>query len=442
MTNAVAARWLAEKITDRTTRGIALETSALIRAGILPVGSRLPALRDLAFELGVSPATLSEAWSKLRRHKIITGRGRNGTWVSSERFIAKPERFASAGNYGLDALDLTLAVPDMSLLPSLTEALVHAASLENINNYERSRIIPELSDTVLSRWPYEPEALLVTNGGYNAFYTALRALVSPGSTVAIEHPTAMRLLDILEDFGTKIIPVSCDDQGPRTDSLLEALKQHPAAFVFQPRLHSVTGQTVTTERLAELGDALNGSDTLIFEDDGIADISPAKPHSLGNRFPNRTVHILSYSKTLGPDLRLAVLSSSETIVEQIQSYRAFSAGWTSRILQGAAAWLLCNPDTWKTVQHARSIYQQRRNGLANALGRHGVETLPGGGLCLWVPVASEPFAMVTLAARNIAVNPGSKFSMVPVDYIRVATSTLREEYFEEVADAISLAHTR
>lgn len=60
-------------------------------------------------------------------------------------------------------------------------------------------------------------------------------------------------------------------------------------------------------------------------------------------------------------------------------------------------------------------------------------------MCLWVPVVSEPFAMVTLAARNIAVNPGSKFSVLPSSHIRVATSTLNDRC-EEAADAIALAH--
>ncbi|MES5098681.1 PLP-dependent aminotransferase family protein [Agrobacterium sp. BA1120] len=439
MGNLYTAQWLAEKIADRSIRGIALETSALIRAGVLPVGTRLPSIRDLAYELGISPATLSEAWADLRRHKIITGRGRNGTWVSGDRFIAKPERFASAGNYGPNALDLTMAVPDPSLLPPLEEALAHAATVDKLNNYERTRIIPELYDAALQRWPYEPEAFLVTNGGYNAVYTAIRALVSPGSAVAIESPTAMRLLDILEDFGVKIIPVLCDEEGPTPQSLHAALKDRPAAFVFQPRLHSVTGQTVSPARLAELGDILDGSDTLIIEDDGMGDISAAPSHSLGGRFPDRTIHILSYSKTLGPDLRLAVLSSSAPIVEQIQSYRAFSAGWTSRLLQGATAWLLRNPHSWEIVKQARETYQNRRNGLAHALQQRGVMSNPGSGLCLWLPVAAEPFAMVTLAARNIAINPGRKFSLLPGDYIRIATSTLTEDKWESVADAVALA---
>ncbi|NNU64039.1 PLP-dependent aminotransferase family protein [Rhizobium sp. WYCCWR 11152] len=439
MGDAVEASWFAEKIADRSIRGIALETSALIRAGILPVGTRLPAIRDIAYELHVSPATISEAWSELRRQKIISGRGRNGTWVSGDRFVAKPERLASSGNYAAGVLDLTLAGPDAALLPRLAEAMAYGASVDDLNSYERSRIVPELKDAVSERWPYEAEAFLATNGGYNAVYTILHALVSSGSLVAIEHPTAMRLLDILEDLGVKIIPVACDGEGPLPDSLSEALRQRPAAFLFQPRLHSVTGVTVSSSRLGQLGDVLEDSDTLVIEDDGVGDVSAAPPQSLGGRFAERTIHILSLSKSLGPDLRLAVLSSSAPIVDQIQSYRSFSAGWTSRILQGAAAWLLRDPETWQLIGEAREIYQQRRDALADALSERGIAIPPGQGLCLWVPVVSEPFAMVTLAARNIAVNPGNKFSVLPSNHIRVATSTLSDRC-EEAADAIALAH--
>ncbi|MGO7039131.1 PLP-dependent aminotransferase family protein [Rhizobium acaciae] len=439
MGDTVEASWFAEKIADRSIRGIALETSALIRAGVLPIGTRLPAIRDIAYELHVSPATISEAWSELRRQKIISGRGRNGTWVSGDRFVAKPERLASSGNYAAGVLDLTLAGPDAALLPRLAEAMAYGASVDDLNSYERSRIVPELKDAVSARWPYEAEAFLATNGGYNAVYTILHALVSSGSSVAIEHPTAMRLLDILEDLGVKIIPVACDGEGPLPDSLREALQQRPAAFLFQPRLHSVTGVTVSSSRLDQLGDVLEDSDTLIVEDDGVGDVSAAPPQSLGGRFAERTIHILSLSKSLGPDLRLAVLSSSAPIVDQIQSYRSFSAGWTSRILQGAAAWLLRDPATWQLIGEAREIYQQRRDALADALGERGIPIAPGQGLCLWVPVVSEPFAMVTLAARNIAVNPGSKFSVLPSSHIRVATSTLSHRC-EEAADAIALAH--
>ncbi len=438
MIDAYNSAWFAERLSDRSIRGIALETSALIRAGALPVGAKLPPIRDLAFSLGVSPATISEAWSELRRQKIITGRGRNGTWVSGDRFVAKPERLASVGHYGAGVLDLTMAVPDRALLPRLENALVHAASTERLNSYERSRILPELEAEVRRTWPYEAEAFLATNGGYNAVYTLIHALVPPGAAVAIEEPTAMRLLDILEDHGAKIVPVACDADGPLPVSLRQAMLSKPVAFIFQPRLHSVTGQTVATQRMAELVEELLDTDVLIIEDDGMADISDALRQSLGQVFPHRVIHILSYSKTLGPDLRLAVLSSTRTIIDQIQSYRSFSSGWTSRILQGAAAWMLRDETTAQGLKEARRIYQARRDNLVRALADRDVFVPSGGGLCAWVPVASEPFALVTLAARGIAVHPGNKFAVQPTHHLRVATSNLTDRY-EEVADAITLA---
>jgi len=438
MTETRDARWIAEKLTDRTIRGIALETGALIRAGALPVGTKLPPIRDLAFALGVSPATISEAWSELRRQKIISGRGRNGTWVSGDRFVAKPHRLGSSGNYGEDILNLTAAVPDIRLLPPLAEAMAYGASAENLNSYERNRILPELEEEVRKKWPYEPEAFLATNGGYNAVYTLVHALIQPGASVAIEDPTGMRLLDILEDRGVRIVPVQCDDEGPLPSSLEAAMKSRPAAFIFQPRLHSVTGQTVSRMRLEAYAAILRDTDTLIVEDDGVGDISDAPRHSLGAYFPNRLIHILSFSKTHGPDLRLAVLSSSRAIIDQIQSYRSFSAGWTSRILQGATAWLLRDAATQETVERARLVYHERRAHLVDALQHRGVEAMHGAGLCAWVPVASEPFAMVTLAAHGIAVHPGAKFSNLPTFYLRVATATLADRY-ENVADAIALA---
>jgi DNA-binding transcriptional MocR family regulator len=438
MTAVGSCEWFAEKLSERTMRGIAVETSALIRVGALPVGTKLPAIRDLAFVLGISPATISEAWSELRKQRVISGRGRNGTWVSGDRIAPKPERLASSGDYGEGVLDLSVASPDVTLLPPLAEALKHGAAAEDLNSYRRIRILPELQAAVEGRWPCKPEAFLATNGGYNAVYALLHALVMPGSYVAIEDPTAMRLLDILEDLGAQILPVQCDGEGPLPSSLSEAMRRKPAAFLFQPRTHSVTGQHVSPRRFEELAKILENSDTLIVEDDGIADVSGLPPATLGRHFPDRVIHIVSYSKTLGPDLRLAVLSSSAAIVEQVQSYRSFSAGWTSRVLQSAVAWLLTNPSTSQVLAHARATYQQRRDRLSMALAERGVSVPSGQGLCLWVPVKSERFAMVTLAARGIAVLPGSKCSVTPLQYIRVATSVLKDRQ-DEVADAIALA---
>lgn len=430
--------WLAERLKERTARGIAVETSALIRSGALPIGARLPTVRDLAFKLGVSPATVSDAWSELRRQKMISGRGRTGTWVFGNTVAPRPARMGSAGHFGADVLNLSMAVPDEYLLPPLERALAHAARAENLNSYERTPILAELRAAVERRWPYRPETFLATNGGYNAIYSALHALVMPGACIAIEDPTAMRILDIIEDLGAEILPVECDAEGPNPTSLAKALLKKPTAFIFQPRTHSVTGQAVSAQRLAELAATLEASDCYIMEDDGVGDISSLPAVSLGHLFPKRVIHIRSFSKSLGPDLRLAVLSSSSNVVRQIQSYRSFSSGWTSRLLQAATAWLLDDGESTRIVDHARQIYAARRAALAEPLRERGIALPPGDGLCVWIPVESEQFALVTLAARGIAVLPGTKCSVRPINHIRVATSILTDRY-DFVADSIALA---
>ncbi|MGK2888207.1 MAG: hypothetical protein ACSLEN_01055 [Candidatus Malihini olakiniferum] len=39
-------------------------------------------------------------------------------------------------------------------------------------------------------WPYPAEAFITSDGGFDGMYLALQALLFPGSTVAVESPTA------------------------------------------------------------------------------------------------------------------------------------------------------------------------------------------------------------------------------------------------------------
>lgn len=432
------AGWLAGQLSDISARGIAHQTATLIRRGVLPAGARLPTVRDLAYKLGISPATVSEAWGELRHQRMIEGRGRSGSWVTGDTVGPRPARTGTSGLFGSDVLDLSLSVPDAAVLPSLDRALQHAAAAQGLHSYERTPILDSLRQAVERRWPYAPETFLATNGGYNAFYSVVQALIMPGATVAIEDPTGMRLLDIIEDRGARPLSVACDAEGPLPDALARALAAKPVAFVYQPRTHSVTGRAVSPARLAALAEVLADSDALIIEDDGIGDVSPQPPVSLGSRFPDRVIHILSFSKSHGPDLRLAVLSSPLAIRRRIQSYRSFSSGWTSRLLQETTAWLLTDAATEERLAANRRLYAERRAALVAALAARGIAIPPGDGLCIWVPVASEQFALVTLAARRIAVLPGSKCAVMPTRHIRVATAVLADRY-EHVAESIRLA---
>src|SRR3954466_1884855 len=74
---------IAGAVEDRSARGIAAAVGRLVSAGELPAGSRLPTVRDVARELGVSPTTVSEAWRSLTRAGAIRTRGRSGSFVTA-----------------------------------------------------------------------------------------------------------------------------------------------------------------------------------------------------------------------------------------------------------------------------------------------------------------------------------------------------------------------
>jgi len=443
MTESVDLSWFCSQITSPSVKGIAQTASALIRDGQIATGMQMPAVRDIAERLGVSPATVSAAWAQLRKQKVLAGKGRSGVWVSGNTVMPRPIRFEKIGNYGENIrADLTLASPDPALLPDLQRALQAALHSPQLNSYVREAISAPLLQAIKPRWPYEAEAFLATDGGFDAMNLLVQTLVSPGDRVIIEDPTATRLLDMLDNVGAEILPLACDEQGPRPEVLSGLLAQSPVMLIYQPRTHSATGTSISLTRRQALAQVLQKSSTLIVEDDGIGDLSAEASWSLGVYFPERTLHIRSFSKAYGPDLRLAVLSATSEMVRRIQSWRNFGVSWTSRILQDAVAWLLEDEATQQQIAATRAIYQQRREAMLASLAQRGLVLPHRDGLSLYIPVASEQFAMITLAARGIAVVPGERCRLGPTQFIRVSIASLRDEQREMIAEALVIASGR
>lgn len=440
MTPELDLNWLVERISDASVKGIALAAATLIREGKIPVGTQLPSVRSLAEKLGVSPATVSAAWGQLKRQKVLAGKGRSGVWVCGDNLTARPVRFEKIGNYGSAIkADLAMSSPDPQLLPDLRAAMLHGIQSPQLNSYQREPITPALLAAIKLRWPLPAEAFLATDGGFDAMNLIVQTLVSPGEKVVIEDPTATRLLDMLDNVGSEVLPLPCDDQGPLPEQLAGLLQKSPTLFIYQPRTHSATGHSVSQARSEALAQVLAGSSALIVEDDGIGELSRWPVWSLGRHFPERTLHVRSFSKAYGPDLRLAVLSASETLVKRIQSYRNFGVSWTSRILQQAVAWMLDDAQTQNSISQAREVYCARRHMLLDALARRGLRLPNRDGLSLCIPVQSEQFAMITLAARGIAVLPGERCRSGNGQFIRVSTSMMQPDLVDSIADALILA---
>jgi DNA-binding transcriptional MocR family regulator len=155
------------------------------------------------------------------------------------------------------------------------------------------------------------------------------------------------------------------------------------------------------------------------------------------------VHIRSFSKSHGPDLRLAAVSGPVELIAQVRHVRQLGQGWSSRLLQRVLVHLLTDPESRRQVAAARDEYDARRTTFAACLAEHGVTTRGTDGLNLWVPVHDEAAALVRLAARGIGVAPGTPFTVLPEEqgHVRVSVGLVRDDLEHVAAEVAAAART-
>lgn len=435
---------LMAEVDDRTPAGIASAINRLIRAGTLAPGDRLPTVRAIAGELGVSLTTVSDAWRVLIEIGAIRPRGRAGTFVRDPHDPMQPPRFVGIGAApGTADLDLSTGTPDPGLLPSLQQALARVTEAERAwtSSYLDAPVIGELEAILRASWPFEPGRITVVDGAMDALSRIVDEVVHLGDRVVMEDPGFPPLIDMLERTGAEIVGVPMDESGIDPRSLAATLTAEPVAVFLQPRAQNPTGTSMSSERAAILAGILGRSSCLIVEDDHSGDIATGPDVSLGAFLPDRTVHIRSYSKSHGPDLRIAAVGGSAEIIEAMVARRMLGPGWTSRLLQAVLVELLTEASSISAVARARSAYASRGLALRAGLAGRGVASTPGDGINAWVEVADERSALVALAAQGIKVAPGTPFMLDPAgrDYVRVTTGLLHEDDTQEwqrVLDAL------
>lgn len=429
-----------QRLDAPTARGLAQAVSRAIRDGELTAGQQLPPIRTIARELMLSPTTVSAAWQLLARSGAIRSNGRRGTTVA-QLGAHGGERYVRALSHESEvSLDLSTGIPDAQLLPDLSSALAALDARATPGSYLDDPVLPELRRALLEQWPYAADDLLVVDGAMDALDLVVRSLLRPGDVAVVEDPGFPPVLDLLETRDIEVIGVPVDESGLSVEGLEEALTARPSVVFVQPRGQNPTGISMTPTRARRLSRLLATSSAFVVEDDSAGDVAASEALSLGTWLPGQVLHVRSFSKSYGPDLRMAAVTGPEDLLAPMRRTRALGQGWTSRLLQRVLATLLLDPVATRQVERARGEYARRRELVTRHLAERGVDVPGTDGLNIWVPVRDESAAVLRLASQGIAVTPGGPFHVDPqrgpAGHIRVTTGLLRTDH-EAVADLIA-----
>jgi len=410
----------------RNASEISSDVETALREGRAAPGVALPAVRELAAELGLSPVTVASAYRELREKGIARGNGRAGTRITGAPPVGpRPPLAVPAG-----VRNLLAGSPDPAFLPDLPAVTPPPRA------YADPPVIPRLRRLAAERLRadgIDARHLAVVGGALDGVERVLQAWLRPGDRVAIEDPGYPPVLDLLTAMNLGARPVAVDEFGVVPGALADALDHGCQAVLLTPRAQAPTGAAWDPGRTGELAALLAARAGVgIIEDDHAGPVSGAAARSVAGA-TGRWATIRSVSKSLGPDLRLAVLAGDAATIARVEGRQALGAGWVSGVLQEIVAELWADSAVGRLLARAAAAYAQRRGDLIEALAGREVPALGRSGLAVWVPVPDEPAVTSALLERGWAVAPGARFRIASAPAIRIGTAALASQEASRLA---------
>lgn len=421
-------------IRGSTAKEIAESIELAIDAGRFGVDQQLPTIRSLAESLAVSPTTVNAAFARLRAHGRISGRRRGGSVVLGRPSLQSARNFDAPPWAGRD---LSVANPDPALLPPLRAPLDETAGRRRL--YGDAREDPHLLVEARRRLERDGVAtahVAVTGGAVDGIERVLMAHLRPGDAIAVEDPSYPVYRELARVLGLRVVPVALDAEGIRPDSLESAIGGRVRAVITIPRAQNPTGISLAPSRAKELRKVLaRAPELLLIEDDYLADVSlePLVSLAAGR---SSWAYVRSVAKTLGPDLRLAILAGDALTIGRVTD-RQRICGWISHLVQGTVAALWREPATSRLLRTAAKTYASRRTRFIADLRANGLTGLGDHGFNVWVPLDDEAAAIRAAAAGGWAVDAGARYRIASAPGVRVTITTLTADESARLAATLA-----
>lgn len=449
-----------------------------IREGIYASGSKVPSVRKLAQQHGVSISTVTQAYAWLEDQGWISARPQSGYYVRSDIALGSDERPPlSLGDEPRDVtkgefinqmltrinrpatVNLGAAIPHISWLPqrALQTHIQKVSRFQtaDVLNYTFSPGVEELRSHIAVRMRDVgvrclSDDIVVTHGCAEALTLCLRSVTQPGDLVAVESPCYYGFLQIAKMLNLKVIEIPTDPQtGISIDALKLALQQWPIkAIEVSSRYSNPTGCSIPAENQQQLVALAQQYEVPVIEDDIYGDIS--FPTLRGQKQAVNSVlktydkdgwvlYCSSFSKTVAAGLRVGwcIPGRWKNKVMENQTFTTFSA---SSLSQYALLSYLQNGHYDRHLRQFRTQAATNMQRFIQAVRDYFPQGTkinePAGGFILWVALPQSVDAMALhydALQASIVVTPGDLFSNTEhfSNFIRLSAAVPWNEQTEQ-----------
>ena len=421
----------------------------LIEKGDLKPGDKVPSLRKLSQQLGVSIATITQSYVNLEDQGVLSAKPQSGFYVNDlanqindiAKSAAAPcqarrvrfgelfeEVFRNANNPRIAPFGTSNPSMDFMPVKSLTRATRSIISRYPQKSMDYlfppgDRKLREQIALLYAQTHTRVSAndIIITSGATEALSISLRTVAKRGDIIAVESPTYFAVLRMIEQMGMLAVEIDTD---PVTGLNLEALEEafdtmDIKAVLASPNTSNPLGSQMPEEKKRELVNLMAERDIPLIEDDVYGSVyfgdkapRPAKSYDLNNL----VLSCSSFSKTLAPGHRVGWVIAGRYRKKFLQYKQAWSSA-TSSINQLALAEFLSSGQYERHLVRLRMAMREQVEKGRYMISRNFPEgtriSHPHGGNVLWVqmPEGCDCIDIFNKALEhNIGITPGILFS--------------------------------
>ncbi|WCD80885.1 MULTISPECIES: aminotransferase-like domain-containing protein [Pseudomonas] len=419
-----------------------------IEQGYYRPGDRLPSVRALSQEHGVSLSTVQQAYRLLEDGGLAVPRPKSGYFVPPRREAPALPAMTRAAQRPVDVsqwsdvlelvkrgardglVQLGRGMPDVSspTLRPLLRSLAQVARRPDLGGLYYDAIqgsLPlreQVSRLLVDAGCQIPASdLIITTGCHEALSASIRAICQPGDIVAVDSPSFHGAMQALKGFGMKALELPTDPiNGISLEALEMALEQWPIKLIqLTPNCNNPLGYIMPEARKRALLTLAQRYDVAIIEDDVYGDLAYRYPRPRTIKSFDEDGRVLlcsSFSKTVAPGIRIGWIAPGRYF-DRLLHMKYISTGATATQPQIALAEFLASGAYEPHVRRMRSQYQHGRDQMIDWVMKYFPEgtraSRPQGGFMLWVEL-DEGFDTLrlnrALLDKGVQIASGSLFS--------------------------------